>query len=148
MQLQLPTNATNGDIISRLQKARRDISASYKKAYDRPWVTRKSWERSPGSRVAFHKDKIPALKAAGLMKKPEDYNYGYLFPNEYLAKLSEDFRAIEKLLDEICEYLDDYTLRPKHRIYTEVELSRFEVIEGGGQLSAIGQFLLGGVSHV
>jgi len=56
-------------------------------------------------------------------------------------------RAAEILISEILDYLDGYTLRPKNRIYTEVELSRFEVIEGGGQLSAIGQFLLGGVSH-
>jgi len=143
--MNLPTNARLGDIITILEKTRRDIKMSYSRAYDHPWVTEESWNRDPHGAIFFKKDKIPALKAAGLMKKPEDYNYGYHFPNEYLAKLRKGFKEIEDLLDEICSYLDGFTLRPKVRYYSDVELRRFTIIEGGGELSWIASMLKEGV---
>ena len=106
MNLQLPTNARGGDIINSLENVRQAISQSYRKAYLNEWVTKETCDNSPSSKIVFSKDKIPLLKAAGLMNDSKDYSYGYCFSNEYLAKVVEEFRAIESLIDEICDYLD------------------------------------------
>lgn len=140
MSLQLPTNARKGDVMAILNKARIDLFDLTK---DLSWVTAHDWDLSPNSRISFRKDKIPALKVAGLMKDPRDFGYGYHLSNERAA----EYKAISRLLGEVLDYLDGYTLRPKQRIYTDTELSRFTVIEGGGQPSAICQFMLGGMSH-
>jgi len=145
MRLQLPPKASKNDIITLLISVRQAIDNARKLRYDMPWVTPESWERDPSSRVSFPKSKIPELKSAGVIKDPRDICYGYLFPNEYIAQMHTEFINIKALLDKICEYLESHTLRPKERIYTEFELSKFTIIEGGGQLSWIASMLEGGV---
>ena len=76
----------------------------------------------------FPKRKIPELKAAGLLKDENDFRYGYYLSNERAAR----YKTIATVLDKILDHLDGCTLRPKRRRYSEIELSRFEVIEGNG----------------
>ena len=137
-----------GDIMRLLAKTRSDIDKIRTKHFDFKPITKESWDLSPTALIGYGKDKIPMLKAAGVMKDPRDYEYGWFRSNENNANVSNALTDADKLLVEILNYLDDYILYPKSRRYTRTELSRFEVIIGGGLDSYLLSQLKEGASNV
>ncbi|MCL2216674.1 MAG: hypothetical protein FWB91_06590 [Defluviitaleaceae bacterium] len=146
MNLQLPESPRKGDIMAMLANAKREIAKARSSEFS-DFVTAESWTASPTAVVAYRKDKIPMLEAAGVMKDPKDFKYGWFRSNESDAILNKELRAMESLLDEIRDFINGCTLRPKRGRYTELELSRFTVIEGGEQMSSLALRLKEGVAH-
>ena len=134
----LPVNARKGDIVSMLVKARTELLDLTK---DLPWVTKESWDSNSNSRISFHKDKVPALKAAGFLDDREDYAYGYHLSNERADK----YRAIARLLGDARGIIECCTVRPV-RHYSEYEKSHLTVIKGGYTDERLIE-LLGGVAN-
>jgi hypothetical protein len=133
------------DISNSLMGVQRDLRSIRKSHLNNMFVTKESWEASPTARIAYHKSKIPELKAAGMMKDTKDFEYGWHFPNEYYAKMGKQMTAADRLIDGIIDFLNDCYIKPHRFRFSELELSRFEVIEGGGVCnSGLVQILRGG----
>jgi hypothetical protein len=134
------------DISELLIAVKKDITQIRTNHFNNGTVTKESWQASPSSRVSFHKSKIPMLKAAGVMKDPKDFEYGWHFPNDYYAKVKGALTDADKQLAEILNFLKSCHIRQKNYSFSE-ELSLFTVIEGDGRDSWVISHLKGGVDN-
>jgi len=113
-----------GNIMDMLQDIRRDLNKAKTKHYDLTPV-----KDSPTNGIFYSHEKRDWLKEIGALNKP--HQFGYFRSNERNYEVTRDLNAADKLLVEIIHYLRDCHVRPKAYRFTELELSRFEVIEGG-----------------
>jgi hypothetical protein len=116
------------DIVEMLLAVRRDIANTCASHFNRGWVTLESWEASPSARISYHKSKITMLKAAGVMKDPAEYEYGWHFPNAYYADVNNKLTDADKQLARIIGHLQSHYLRPKESRFSDTELSRFRAM--------------------
>ena len=135
-----------GDLQGILLKMRRDLQEICKTHFRYDLVTEENWERSPDSRVSFHKSKIPMLTAAGVMKDTSEFEYGWHFRNEHYAKCANSLYAADKLIVEMLDFMAACNIWPK-REATGMERGLFQVIEGGGKGSWAFQQLREGVGR-
>ena len=126
----LPPNARKGDIMAMLDNAQSEIAK----------IRRREFDHSTGGIRASEQISVPVKhrpllwqfwrEIVGGTKECDEWERGYFWSHEATLNANMQFRAVEKLLDEILDYLDDHTLRPKTRKHTSEQLSLFRVIKG------------------
>jgi hypothetical protein len=129
--LTLPYNPTKADILALLGDVYRKINKAKHEYYNKPWVTKERWDSDPHTVVSFGKDKIPALKAAGFIDGKTERGYGWCYYNAYVKKMREDLSLIEVLLKQAYSTLEYHHLQPKYCRFSDFELSRLTIIDGG-----------------
>ena len=119
------------DIAEAIRDIRHDLSAIRACEFDLRPVTKYSALKG----ISFDIKQEARLKEIGAFRQCPDWDYGYFRSNENNAKVNNALTAADKLLSEILSYINDCYIRPKVLRFTEMELSRFEVIDGGGSNS-------------
>ena len=118
--------AAKSNIEHLLFEARKLIVEAKSRNFDLKPVTINDWPRCG---IFYGHTKKAWLTEIGAMKNPEDYEFGYFRSNANNSKVNAELNAIIETIDEIWDLLEHYHLRPKVSRHSEIERSRFTLIQ-------------------
>ena len=136
--------AAKRDIVHLLSEARKRIVEAKSRHFDLEPVTINDL---PKCGIFYDRTKKEWLTEMGVMKNPDDYEFGYFRSNVNNSKVNASLNAIIEALDEICDMLESHHLRPKVSMFSDAERSRFTLIPGDEEESDLLKALKRGVAN-
>lgn len=129
------------DIVNMLMDVRRDLGSIRRTEFDLPPVT----ELSAIKGISFNIEQEARLKEIGALSACPKWEYGYFRSNKNNAKVNNNLLAADKVLAEIFSYIKNCRISPRAFRFSEMEMSRFEVINGSMRNSWLVECLKEGV---
>ena len=136
--------AAKSSIVHLLSEARKMVVEAKSSNFDLKPVT---IDDRPKCGIFYDRTKKEWLTEMGVMKNPEDYEFGYFRSNVNNSKVNADLNSIIEALDEIWDLLESHHLRPKISMFSDVERSRFTLIPSDEEESDLLKALKRGVAN-